>query len=55
MTKQMIDGSAGPARKDIGTLLIASLFIGLGLVTLYDVTTTPTPIPWSSRPLLPMR
>jgi hypothetical protein len=39
MTKQMIDGSAGPARKDIGTLLIASLFIGLGLVTLYDVTT----------------
>jgi hypothetical protein len=39
MAKQMIDGSAGPARKDIGTLLIASLFIGLGLVTLYDVTT----------------
>lgn len=28
-----------PGQKDIGTLIIACVFIGLGLITLYDVTT----------------
>ena len=35
----MTDTSSKPAPKDIGTLIIASLFIGLGLVTLHDVST----------------
>jgi hypothetical protein len=35
----MIDAATTPGRKDVGTLAVASLFIGLGLVTLYDVTT----------------
>ncbi|KGF70935.1 TRAP transporter [Hoeflea sp. BAL378] len=35
----MTDTSSKSAPKDIGTLLIASLFIGLGLVTLQDVST----------------
>ena len=34
----MIDATAKPGRKDVGTLAVASLFIGLGLITLYDVT-----------------
>lgn len=35
----MIDQAMTPGKKDVGTLAVASLFIGLGLVTLYDVTT----------------
>ncbi|WP_417417069.1 tripartite tricarboxylate transporter TctB family protein [Hoeflea sp.] len=35
----MTESSSRSGRKDIGTLIVASLFIGLGLVTLYDVTT----------------
>ena len=35
----MIETTAKNGRKDVGTLIIASLFIGLGLITLYDVTT----------------
>ena len=35
----MTDAATTSGRKDVGTLAIASLFIGLGLLTLYDVTT----------------
>tara|TARA_R110002020_G_scaffold145996_4_gene320426 strand:- start:6586 stop:7044 length:459 start_codon:yes stop_codon:yes gene_type:complete len=35
----MTDTASKSAPKDIGTLLISCLFIGLGLVALYDVTT----------------
>lgn len=35
----MIDTPPSSGSKDIGTLTVASLFIGLGLITLYDVTT----------------
>ena len=35
----MTDATRSPGRKDVGTLIVASLFIGLGLITLYDVTT----------------
>ncbi len=35
----MIETATRSTRKDAGTLVVASLFIGLGLITLYDVTT----------------
>jgi hypothetical protein len=35
----MIETPSRSGRKDIGTLIVACLFIGLGLITLYDVTT----------------
>lgn len=35
----MIDAPSKSAKKDIGTLIVASLFIAIGLITLYDVTT----------------
>lgn len=35
----MTDTTSKPGGKDIGTLIVASLFIALGLLTLYDVTT----------------
>lgn len=35
----MTDSASKSGSKDVGTLIIASLLIGLGLVTLYDVTT----------------
>jgi putative tricarboxylic transport membrane protein len=35
----MTDSAMTPGKKDLGTLAVASLFIGLGLLTLYDVTT----------------
>jgi len=35
----MIDATPSTGKKDVGTLIVASLFIGLGLITLYDVTT----------------
>lgn len=35
----MTDQPSRTGSKDVGTLIIASLFIGMGLVTLHDVTT----------------
>ena len=35
----MTDATPRSGRKDVGTLAIASLFISIGLITLYDVTT----------------
>lgn len=35
----MIETSSRRGSKDVGTLLVASLFIALGLITLHDVTT----------------
>jgi hypothetical protein len=34
----MTESSLNPGKKDIGTLLIAGLFVALGLITLEDVT-----------------
>jgi hypothetical protein len=34
----MTDSSSNPARKDVGTLIVAGLFVALGLITLNDVT-----------------
>lgn len=34
----MTETTSNPGKKDIGTLLIAAVFVGLGLITLYDVT-----------------
>jgi len=35
----MTESSSRSGRKDIGTLIVASLFIGMGLITLHDVST----------------
>lgn len=34
----MTDTTSKSGGKDVGTLIVASLFIGMGLITLYDVT-----------------
>jgi len=34
----MTDATSKLGGKDVGTLIVASLFIGIGLITLYDVT-----------------
>ncbi|MBV6651960.1 MAG: tripartite tricarboxylate transporter TctB family protein [Hoeflea sp.] len=39
MPRQTIELSSRTGRKVIGTLIVASVFICLGLITLYDVTT----------------